>query len=302
MSLDADLILDRRRLKRRLTIWQVIAVGVAILAVLAAIGRFGDFGGKPTVARLSVTGVIEDDPRRDAALAEIARDDRVRALIVRIDSPGGTVVGGESLYRTLRQVAESKPVAAVMGQLATSAGYMVAMGADHIVARESTITGSIGVILQAADVTEMLESLGIEPVAVKSSPLKAQPNPLEPFTPEAEAATRAVVLDIYEMFVSMVEQRRGMSHSEALTLADGRIYTGRQAAAKGLIDAIGGEDEARQWLDETHNIAPSVPTTDIDVRDPEERWRDMFSGFLRKTPVFERLTLDGLVSLWHPVQ
>ncbi len=298
MTLDADHILERRRFKRRLAFWRVAAVVALVAAVAAAVGRFhvgGDY-----VSRLDVDGLIFEDRDRDRALAELTRDDGARALIVRIDSPGGTVVGGEALYRNLRAVAEKKPVVAVMGGTATSAGYMTAIGADHIVASPGSLTGSIGVLLQTADVTGLLEKLGVKAETVKSSPLKAQPNPLEPFTPEAREAIRSVVLDLYAMFVDMVSERRSMPREKVLQLADGRVFTGRQALSNGLIDALGNETEARDWLAETHKIGRALPVKDLKIVHEGEPWRDFLGSVVGITLLSERLRLDGLISLWHP--
>jgi protease-4 len=300
MSVDSDWLVDRRRLKRRLTWWQTIAVIGIVAAIIAAVGRFDRWIARAHVARIDIEGVIVADADRDQALSDLADDDSARALIVRIDSPGGTVVGGEALYSRLRQIAEKKPIVAVMGEVATSAAYMTAIGSDHIVAHDGTLTGSIGVILQTADVTGLLDKVGIKPEAVKSSPLKAQPNPLEPFTPEAREATRKVVSDIYEMFVSMVQKRRGLSREQVDMVADGSVFTGRQAKEIGLVDILGGEREARAWLAEKHGIDQSLPVQDVQPRGPGQELRDMVGGFIGKAVLPERLTLDGLVSVWHP--
>lgn len=299
MSIDADWLVDRRRLKRRLAWWQVAAVLAVIVAVVAAAGRFHAFN-RAHVARVAVSGIIVQDEERDRVLAELADDSATKAVLVRIDSPGGTVVGGESLYRRLRQIAAHKPVVAVMGELATSAAYMTAIGTDWIVAREGTLTGSIGVILQAADFTGLLDKIGIKPETVKSSPLKAQPNPLEPFTPAAREATRRVVVDIYEMFAGLVKERRKFSPEQMTAVADGSVFTGRQAQANGLIDAIGGEDEARSWLESARGVAASLPVQDVEVHDTERDIAAFFGGFAKKALFSERLNLDGLISVWHP--
>jgi protease-4 len=302
MTLEADYWIDRRRLKRHLTFWRVLAVVAVIAALLAALGRFDVLAVRGYVARLSVEGIILDDRERDKTLRDIAKDDRVKALIVHVDSPGGTVVGGEALYRNLRMVGERKPVVAVLGELGTSAAYMTALGSDFIVAREGTITGSIGVVLQTTDFTGLLERVGIKPEAIKSTPLKAQPSPLEPLTPAAREAIRGVVLDMYEMFVGMVGERRGLSREATLALADGRVFTGRQATANRLVDAIGGEAQAREWLAENRGIQKELPVRDVEIDDPQRQIRDLVGTLLGKSFFSERLRLDGLVSLWHPEQ
>ena len=189
MSLDADHVVERRRLKRSLLFWRMLGIAAIVAAVVAAVGKFDLVQHQDHVARIVIEGLILEDQARDDTLKEIAEDGKTKALLVKINSPGGTYVGGEALYTSLRQVADSKPVVALMGTTATSAGYMTALASDHIVARASTLTGSIGVILQTADITGLLEKIGIKPETVKSGDLKAQPNPLEPFTPKGREAT-----------------------------------------------------------------------------------------------------------------
>ena len=193
MPLEPDLLLDRRRLKRQLSFWRILAIGAVVAAVVAAIGRFTGGFDTEFVARFQVDGIITQDAARDLTLQQIADDDNALALIVHINSPGGTVVGGEDLYGALRRVAEDKPVVAVLGTLATSAGYMSAIAAEHIVARKASVTGSIGVLFQTTDVTRLLDSWGIGAEAIKSSPLKAQPSPLEPLSQQGREATRTIV-------------------------------------------------------------------------------------------------------------
>ena len=300
MSLDADYVVERRRLKRRLTFWRVLGVVALVAAVVAAAGRFDLRRHQDHVAQIAIGGLILDDPARDEALKEVADDDKVKALLVKINTPGGTYVGGEALYESLRRVGEKKPVVAIMGTTATSAGYMSALGSDHIVARSSTLTGSIGVILQTADVTGLLDKMGIKSVVVKSGPLKAQPNPLEKFLPAARKATEAIIADYFDMFVTLVAERRSLSREQVLKLADGRIFSGRQAKKAGLVDALGAEPEARQWLAKTHEIDAALPVIEMVIEHEDEPWRDMIQGLIGKALFSERLRLDGGISLWHP--
>ena len=299
MALDIDRYFDRRRLARKLTFWRVAAI-VLGLALIAAVAARLDGLPRSSVALLEIDNIIFEDLDRLDVLDEIADDSNYKALMVRIDSPGGTVVGGESLYLALRRVAEKKPVVALMGELATSAGYMVALGSDHIVARQGSVTGSIGVLMQTVEITGLLEKLGIAAESIKSGPLKASPNPLEKTTPEARAAAEEVVRDMYDFFVDLVAERRGMDRPRAGRLADGRVYTGRQAVANGLIDAIGGEREARAWLKAEHDIDDSLPTTLVKVRRSDGFLAALLDDLVGKALLSERLRLDGLISLWHP--
>jgi len=300
MALDADALVDRTRLKRHLALWRTLAILVAAGLIVVALGRFTGYQQNDYIARFAVRNVILDDRRRHDVLERIARDRNAKALIVRIDSPGGTVVGGEALYLSLRRVAKQKPVVAVLGQVATSAAYMVALAADRIIAHEGTITGSIGVLMQTTEISGLLRKLGISTEAIKSGPLKAVPSPLEPMTPEVRKTTQALVDDMFSMFLRMVAERRKLSRFDAEALADGRVFTGRGAVEKRLIDALGGEAEAIAWLEDKKKIAPDLPVRDIKVERRVEEWFDYFGSLARKTMFSERLTLDGLISVWHP--
>ncbi len=300
MSLTSDVIVDRGKLKRRLGAWRLLAIIAVAGLALALLAPGQDLIPRDHVARINVEGIITEDPARDRALDRIAADSRTRALVVYINSPGGTVVGGETLFRQLRKVAEAKPVVAVMGTVATSGGYMAALGADRIFARSGTVTGSIGVILQATDVTGLLAKLGIEAEAIKSDPLKAVPSPFEPLTDEGRAATRAVVMDMYQYFLDILIERRGMAPETARKLADGRIYTGRQAVENRLVDALGADSEARAWLAEARDVPRGLPMRTVRVRGERDETLGLLRGLLEKTLFSERLTLDGLVSVWHP--
>lgn len=300
MTMDTDRILDRRRLKRSLTFWRIVGI-LAIVAVGAvATARLNVLPSTPHVARLVVDGLIVDDFDRNEMLATLVDDDAVRALVVRIDSPGGTFVGGENLYRGLRRVAESMPVVAVIGNTGTSAAYMAAIATERIFVREGTITGSIGVLLQTADVTGLLDKLGVKPETVKSDPLKAQPSPVEPFSSAARQMIEGVIADLHGIFVTMVSERRNMLPDEARQLADGRIFTGRQALDVGLIDAIGDERDALKWLAENADIDPELPIIDVTPRNDLDEWQDTFATMFGKVLFSERLRLDGILALWHP--
>ena len=299
MALDADYLIDRRRLKRRLSFWRGVGILALLLAALAAFGRFSGLDGGDYVARHTVQGLIADDARRHRVLAAIARDRNARALIVRIDSPGGTVVGGEALYRSIRAVAGEKPVVAVLGGLATSAGYMAAIGADRVVARRSTITGSIGVVMHTADISGLLEKLGIGAETIRSGPLKAMPSGYEKLTDDGREVLQALIADSHRMFLDLVAERRGLDGAGLERIADGRVLTGRQALDADLVDAIGGEPEAVAWLEAEKGIAAGLPVREVGESGRFARLLDRAASLGERTIFSERLTLDGLVSVWH---
>src|ERR1700733_7841445 len=248
MSLESDLILDRQRLKRHLFFWQTFSVIAVVAAVLVAIHGSGLGPARAHVARLQVNGLITEDQKLTRSVETLADDDNVKALIVSIDSPGGSVAGGESLHDAIARVAAKKPVVAVMGGLAASAGYMIAVPSARIFAHEATLTGSIGVLLETGEASGLLAKIGVTADAITSGPLKDQPSFTRPLTPQGRDVLHGLVLDMYDQFVGMVVSGRHMDDARVRELADGRAYTGRQALKLGLVDAIGGEQDARLWL------------------------------------------------------
>lgn len=307
MTLETDLLIDRRRLKRRLGFWRVLAVLAFVGAIVLAVGlgKEADVSsGGPYVARVSITGVIVENRKLLERITKLAKDPRVPAVLLVIDSSGGTIGGGESLYNALSLVAAEKPVVAVMRGVAASAGYMIAMPAARIYAREATITGSIGVLVQTAEVSGLMKTLGVSAENITSGPLKAEPNLTKPMSPEGRAVLQGLVTDMYDVFVEMVAKGRKMEIATVRQLADGRAYTGRQALKLGLVDAMGGEREARAWLAEEKKIAASVPTRDVATPNWTERLfepeGETILGGLWKTLTSQRVMLDGAWAIWQP--
>jgi len=306
VSLETDLLLDRRRLKRRLIFWRVLAVVAVCAALIVAVGRapLPGLAGRH-IARLNVSGIITEDRKLTEAVAALAKDARVAALIVTIDSPGGSVSGGESLHDAIAEVAANKPVAAVMAGVAASAGYMVAVPAQRIFARSATLTGSIGVLLQTGEASGLLSRLGITTDAIVSGPLKDQPSFTAPLSSEGRQYLQGLVTDMYDQFVTMVAEGRHMDPARVRALADGRAYTGRQALQLGLVDAIGGETEARDWL-AGKGVSRDLPVRDVSTRGLLERTFGASLGAgladVLKSLLGQGLTLDGAWALWQPRQ
>jgi protease-4 len=306
MALDADILLDRRRLKKSIFRWRVLAVVAIIIAIVVAFARsgaddvvWGNIG--PRIVEVNIEGVITEDPYLLDALEQIEGDSDVAGLIVHINSPGGTMVGGEALFESLRRIGETRPIVAEMGTVAASGGYMTAIAADHIIAHRGTVTGSIGVIFQSMNFTGTLEKLGVEPLTVKSGPLKAVPNPFEPTDDAARSAMESLISDMFGVFVDMVAERRGMDTETVRQLADGRVYTGRQAVANGLIDEIGGRREALRWLQDEMGVSPDAAVVPLEIDYPEDSLMTaLFEGNIGKMLSSEGLKLDGLLTVWQP--
>jgi protease IV len=278
-----------------------------VLAVLVAalVAMRGDnlrLGGS-RLARLTVSGVISDDRKLDEAVTKLAGNDRVKALILAIDSPGGSVAGGEGLHDAIARVAAKKPVVAVMGGTAASAAYMIAVPAARIFAREGTLTGSIGVLLETGEVSGLLKSIGVNAEAITSGPLKDQPSLIRPLTQQGKDVLQGLVMDMYDQFVDMVASGRHMDAARVRELADGRAYTGRQALKLGLVDAIGGEPDARLWLAQQRGISGDLPVEDVSTKSLTDRALSESLGWmvneLWKSLLSQGVILDGSRLVWQ---
>ena len=256
------------------------------------------------IARISVNGLITEDRKLTEAIDAMADDSRVKAVILSIDSPGGSVAGGESLHDAIARVSANKPVVAVMRGLAASAGYMIAVPASRILARSSTLTGSIGVLLQTGEASGLLGKLGLSAETVRSGPLKDEPSLTRPLSADGKAVLQGLVDDMYEQFVGMIASGRHMDPARVHALADGRAYTGRQALAAGLVDAIGGEREAKDWLAKEKNVSASLPVEELSIRGLTSRALGGELGWLLqdvwKSLVSQSVSLDGAVAVWQP--
>jgi protease IV len=322
MSLDSDVIVDRRRIRRKLTFWRVAAALIAIAAILT-IGLLATPGGRGTltaagsIARINIEGLIRSDQNRVEALERL-ENSRAAAVVVHINSPGGTTAGSEQLYDALLRLKAKKPLVVVVEGLAASGGYITAIAADHIVAQQSSLVGSIGVLFQIPNFTELMKTVGVKVEEVKSSPLKAAPNGFEPTSPEARAALESLVKDSYAWFRGLVKERRGMDDALLEKVADGRVFTGRQAVELKLIDQLGDEKTAIAWLVAQKGVKADLPVRDYKL---SPRFGDL--TFLRTAAAVtldalglsavarqieqsgmaqavDRFGLDGMLALWHP--
>ena len=316
MATRTEEIIERRSLRRKLTFWRVAAFAVAALAVIMGAIWFsaGDAAsrGAAHIAKVRIEGTITEDEELLDRLNKIRESEAVKGVILSIDSPGGTTAGGEAIYEEVRRLAEKKPVVAQVGTLAASAGYMIAIASDHIVARQSSIVGSIGVLVQFPNVSGLMEKLGVTLAEIKSSPLKAEPSPFNVTTEPERAMMRSMIMDSYDWFVGLVEDRRPMDRSQVLALADGSIFTGRQALQKKLVDQLGGEREAIDWL-KGKGVADGLEIVEWKPK-PASSWLGVGAGvglrqFLGLTAGsadilgemgLDRMFLDGLVSVWQP--
>jgi protease-4 len=319
MSLDADSIVERRRLRRKLTFWRVGAVAIALVAVVGAafawmrVNPLRDGGSY--IARVEIKGLIRGDQDRVDALERLGKSSSAAAVVVHIDSPGGTTAGSEQLYDALTRLKAQKPLAVVIDGLGASGGYLSALASDHIVAQSASLVGSIGVLFQFPNFTDLLKTVGVHVEEIKSSPLKAAPNGLEPTSPEARAAIESLVMDSFAWFKGLVAERRNLSGEPLDSITDGRVFTGRQAVALKLIDELGDERTAVAWLAKEKGIDAKLPVRNFRL---QSRFSDLpflhaamakaldAAGLTGAAQVLlgwramENLNLDGMLALWHP--
>jgi protease-4 len=302
MSLASDALLDRIRLKSQLSVWRglVVLLFIALLFVLLSPGTGSNIIGEKYIARIKIEGLIVENQEILETIEALSNKDEVKAVVLHISSPGGTVVGGESIFETLKDLRAKKPLVAVMGTMATSAGYMVALPANRIYARKGTLTGSIGVLLQSVEVVDLAKKLGIDFTVIKSSPLKATPNPMEKLTPEARAEVQALIMDFHSVFKEMVQSERKLSNKELNAISNGVVFTGKQALKNKLVDAIGGEKEAIKWLKKQYNMSDSVKVKAVPLIDENKGFKELIGALSGgNSNIFDILSLEGLVSVWH---
>ncbi|HZM07743.1 MAG TPA: signal peptide peptidase SppA [Methylocella sp.] len=314
----ADYLAERRIFQRKLSYWRIAAFSALILGVavsgLRLFGTDASLSFTPHIARLAIEGIITGDRETLKLIQKIEDSKSTEAVLITIDSPGGTTSGAERLYDAIRRLSAKKPTVAVVGSMAASGGYIAAIGADQIVALGNALVGSIGVLVQYPNFTKLLDTVGVKVEDVKSSPLKAAPNGFEPSSPEARAALAALVSDSFTWFKSLVKERRAMSDEQLQVVADGRVFTGRQGIELHLVDRLGGEREAIEWLQKEKNIAKDLPVRDwkqdrtlerlgilsFSARAAEVLGLGSLSVVLDHAAngVQERM-LDGLLSIWQ---
>lgn len=275
-------------LKSKVTKWKNIAILFAIiLALLVFKNIFGsglsdNLADGSYIASIKIEGIITEDDYRDEILEKVAQEKSIKAVIINIDSPGGGIVGSEVLFKSLRDIAASKPIVVVMGSVAASGGYMAAIASDYIIAHNGTLTGSIGVLMESPEVTELASKIGVKFNTYKSSPLKGSPSPFEKPNPLVDKVINDSIKDSYDFFSDLVRQRRAKKLiKETNVVLDGRVFTGRQALKVGLIDEIGGKEEALNYLARTYKIdTKKLAVKQVSIVKENTKLLDKFLGIL----------------------
>jgi len=200
------------------------------------------FQEKVGVARIE--GIIADNRDVIEQIEELSEDDDIKAVVLRIDSPGGGVAASQEIYQAVRRLQAKKKVVVSMGSVAASGGYLIAVAADRIVANPGTITGSISAVMHFADVQELMRKVGVRSSVIKSGKFKDIGSPVREMTAEEKRLIQDIVDDIYDQFVRTISEDRKIPMEKILGLADGRIFSGRQALQLKLVDELGGLQDA----------------------------------------------------------
>ncbi len=292
-EVERDLYEERRRKWRRSGFWRGIGFMLLLLGGLIWLVLSKSESAFPTgehIARITINGIITQDRHREEVLAKIAADDDVKALIVLINSPGGTVVGSEILYESLRAVAAEKPVVAQMAGVAASGGYIAALGADYIVARSNTVTGSIGVIMEYPDMSGFLEQVGVQMQVIRSSEIKGGVSPFRTASTDEVAAQEAMIEETFQWFKDLVAERRNLNGTALDDVTTGGVFSGRKAVNNGLIDELGGDVTARAYLESVTQTLTSLDVEDWDLSEPVPWYNGVLSSLLGINPLVERFS------------
>lgn len=314
MTQETEGILDRRRLRRKLGLWRGLAIvaGMLALGALALIGTGAkDLVKQDQIARVTIEGLITENRKQTDLLKKLTKADHIKGVILFVNSPGGTTTGGEALYRNLRDLAAKKPVVAQFGTVAASAAYIAGLGTDHIVARGNSITGSVGVIMQWPELTGLLDKIGVKMNTVKSGSMKAEPSPFKPLDEENRRLLDEMIAESHKWFLGLVRDRRKVDTAAIPGLLKGRVYSGREALRYKLVDEIGGEEEARNYLIDKRKVSADLkvidwkPKQELDWPFPNATANYLLralAGWLGAGTLGDVRPggLDGMLSVWHP--
>ena len=285
MSLDWQILEENKKKWYRKGIWRGILISIILAITISLFLNFNNISSNFShIARISINGVIFDNSETIEIIDNLAKNDNVKSVIVRINSPGGSVVGSESLYVAINSLSQKKPVISLMGEIATSGGYIVALASNYILARKNTLTGSIGVIVENQNFSELSEKIGVSIDTTKSGKIKGGQNPLSPSDPLVKINNQKLVNYSFDWFISIIKKNRDINQSVIELVSDGRTLTGGMAMDLGLIDGIGSEKEALKYLEKKYPDFKGLPI--IDIETPSQK------SFLNA--IINRISIDNL--------
>jgi protease-4 len=283
MSIEAEVFEQaKKRARRKGFIFASVLFSLIVIS-LFTLNSFLEFEKKsPHIARVKIDGPVFDDFSLNSLIYDLEINPDVKAVIIHINSPGGSVVGAESTFVAISELSKQKPSVSVLGETATSGGYLIAVATDHIISRANTITGSIGVILQYPNLSKLLNNIGVDINTLRSSDLKASFNFFEKPTAKAIAEQKRVIQETFSWFKETVAQKRKLTGIDLEKVSQGGIFTGRTARKLGLVDLIGGEKEALKYLEEEINIK-GLPVID-------------WVSYKKSSTLFDKIFFEGDLS------
>ena len=316
MSDLTDKIVDRRNLRRKLFFWRG---AFFILILVGAMGLIRSnelpLAAEKHIARVLIQGEIVFDQSIRETLEKIGKDENVQGVILSINSPGGGVSASEDLYLSLRELGEKKPMVSFITSVGASGAYIAALSSDHIVARETAIVGSIGVIMQYHNIGKLMHTIGIEPDSVKSAPLKAEPSGYAPISPEVRRSMQELIDDAFLWFKNLVMERRKLNQEEVKQVSDGRVFSARTGLSLKLIDFLGTEKTVITWMEDKYNLEKNLPVKETKLKQEKKplNWLGVI-GKLAEISGFQGITqsinevdsamdisrFDGILAIWHP--
>ena len=271
---------------------------LVILFFSTAIVINQNYKKNPFIAKIYLEGMITSESNLVEKIDQLKQKQNLKGILLTINSPGGTFVSSKEIYDTLKFFDEKIPVAIYMKEVATSGAYLVSLGADQIFANAGTITGSVGVILQTADISLLLNKIGVSPLVIKSGDLKAIPNPLEKTNDEQIKYIKNVVLLMQEEFSKIVKLERELTWDNLEKISDGRIFTGNQAKEINLIDEIGAENDAIDWIKKKAGLDDNIKIIDYAKEDSFFDFLNL--KFLKKFNDMNVKLNDGILAIWTP--
>ena len=249
------------------------------------------------IAKIYLNGVINDRSSLIKKINKLKEDSKVKGLLLVTNSPGGTFVSSKEIFDTLKKISEKIPTATYIREIGTSGAYLASLGTDRIFVNYGSITGSIGVILQTANLKNLLENLGIEPIVIKSGDLKAVPNPFEELDQNKINYVSEVIDQMQNQFLQIVKERRNLKDNEIEKISDGRIFTGTQAIKLNLIDEIGSEDDAANWIKKEGGLDEDTKLIEFD--DNEKYLEFLNLNFFKKSFNSFNLNINnGILAIW----
>jgi protease-4 len=264
-----DYIVERFKLKNTATNWKFFSILLILLFAFTFFYNKSDIGyfskEKDYIASINIKGVIMHDQETLKSLQKIKNNNNIKAVIVNINSPGGTSVGGESLYYAFMEMASAKPIVTSIAETATSAAYLAALGTDWIVAYETSLTGSIGVVLQNIEISELAQKLGIALEVFKSSQLKGIPNNFEKLNANQKEYIQSIIDNSYKIFAQRVKERRNLSTQELNVVTDGRVFIGAKAKELKLIDQLGNKETVIAWLKDNNDKLKKLEVRHVEL-------------------------------------